>query len=54
MEMKMAISALLQKFDLSFAEGFDSARWLDSIKDYMVTTRGPLLVDLKPRDGGRA
>ncbi|EJF56531.1 cytochrome P450 [Dichomitus squalens LYAD-421 SS1] len=49
MEIKMVISELIQKFDLQFAEEFDSGGWCDTIKDYLVTTRGPLLVNLKPR-----
>ncbi|KAI1790041.1 cytochrome P450 [Ganoderma leucocontextum] len=51
MEMKMVMSVLIQKFDLQFAEGFDSDGWCNMIKDYLVTSRGPLLVTLTPRDG---
>lgn len=51
MEIKMVISELLQRFDLQFAKGFSPLGWCDTIKDFLVTTRGPLLVHLKPRRG---
>ncbi|PIL29373.1 cytochrome P450 [Ganoderma sinense ZZ0214-1] len=51
MEMKMVLSVLVQKFNLQFAEDFDSKGWCDTIKDYLVTSRGPLVVKLTPRDG---
>ncbi|KAJ7499558.1 cytochrome P450 [Mycena latifolia] len=48
-ELMMVISLLLKSFHLQFADGFDSAAWPRLIRDYSVTTRGPLLVNLTPR-----
>ncbi|KAJ7433356.1 cytochrome P450 [Mycena latifolia] len=48
-ELMMVISLLLKSFHLQFADGFNSAAWPRFIRDYSVTTRGPLLVNLTPR-----
>ena len=45
----MVVSALVQKFDFSFAEGFDWRAWPRSLLDYFVLSRGPLLVTLRKR-----
>ncbi len=45
----MAIIALMRKLNLTFAEGFAAQEWSDTIEDYLVTFRGPLLVDVSER-----
>ncbi|RDX44047.1 cytochrome P450 [Lentinus brumalis] len=49
LELKMAIIALMRKLNLTFAEGFAAQEWPDTIEDYLVTFRGPLLVDVSER-----
>ncbi|RDB27055.1 hypothetical protein Hypma_005050 [Hypsizygus marmoreus] len=48
-EMMMVSSLILQKFDLRFADGYDSSLWVDQLHDHFVTRRGPLPVALTPR-----
>ncbi|KII89837.1 hypothetical protein PLICRDRAFT_52981 [Plicaturopsis crispa FD-325 SS-3] len=50
-EMRMTISLLVQKFELAFAPGFEPRVWEDNLNDLYVTTRGPLPVVVKPREG---
>ena len=52
-EMLMIMSMLVQTFDMRFADGFDWARWPASYQDYFVSSRGPLLVKLTPREASR-
>ena len=49
MEMRMVISAMVQKFDMAFAEGFDQDGWLGTLEDHFISTRGPLMVKLTAR-----
>lgn len=48
-EMLMVASLLIQRFDMSFAKGFDWAAWPGTLRDYFVAERGPLLVVLRSR-----
>ncbi|GLB42458.1 putative high nitrogen upregulated cytochrome P450 monooxygenase 2 [Lyophyllum shimeji] len=48
-EMMMVASAIVQKFDLRYADGFDGTSWLGNLHDHFTTKRGPLLVTLAPR-----
>ncbi|KAJ6502030.1 cytochrome P450 [Mycena sanguinolenta] len=49
-EMLMVTSTLLKKFDLRFADGFESEEWLDNLQDAFVTSiGGPLLVEISRR-----
>jgi cytochrome P450 len=48
-EIFMVLSLLFKSFDLRFAEGFDSDAWPKNMQDFFVLTRGPLLVNLTPR-----
>ncbi|KAJ6632355.1 cytochrome P450 [Mycena sp. CBHHK59/15] len=49
-EMLMVTSMLVKKFNIRFADNFDSASWPDCMHDYFVTILGrPLLVVLLPR-----
>ncbi|TFY79311.1 hypothetical protein EWM64_g4697 [Hericium alpestre] len=47
MEMRMVVCALLQRFELLPAEGFE--RWEDSLEDYFVFKKSPLPVRFIPR-----
>ena len=49
MEMRMVISAMVQRFDMAFAEGFDQDGWLGTLEDHFISTRGPLMVKLTAR-----
>ncbi|KAJ6448843.1 cytochrome P450 [Mycena vitilis] len=42
LEMTMMLSVLFKSFDIRFADGFDSEDWPRHIRDYFVTTRGPI------------
>ncbi|KAK7444524.1 hypothetical protein VKT23_008875 [Stygiomarasmius scandens] len=48
-EMFMVTSTLLQKFYFSFAKGFRLESWPENLRDHFVTTRGPLLVNIRTR-----
>ncbi|KAJ6460899.1 high nitrogen upregulated cytochrome P450 monooxygenase 2 [Mycena sanguinolenta] len=50
-EMLMVLSALFKTFDMRFADGFDSEAWPTGMQDFFVVSRGPLLVNLTPREG---
>lgn len=49
-EMVMVISTLVRTFDMEFAEGFDWKGWPDTLHDYFVSGRGPLVVQLQRRE----
>ena len=49
-EMLMVLSALFKTFDMRFADGFDSEGWPTGMQDFFVVSRGPLLVNLAPRE----
>ncbi|KAF8069222.1 cytochrome P450 [Lyophyllum atratum] len=42
-EMMMVASAIIQKFDLRYADGFDGSSWEEDLHDHFLTRRGPLL-----------
>jgi len=49
-EMLMVTSTLVKKFNLRFADGFQSDTWLNSHQDIFVTSmKAPLLVEISPR-----
>ena len=48
-EMVTVMSALVRTFDMSFADGFDWEHWPDTLHDYFVSGRGPLLLQLRRR-----
>ena len=48
-EMVTVMTLLLHKFDIEFSDGFDGQRWTESLHDYFVTARDPLLVKLQLR-----
>ncbi len=48
-EMMMLTSLLVQRFDMRFAQGFDSAAWPLGILDRFITTRPNLPVVMTPR-----
>ncbi|KAF8205448.1 cytochrome P450 [Mycena galopus ATCC 62051] len=52
-ELIMVLSLLFKSFDLKFADGFDSEAWPMSLEDRFVTFRGPLHVNLVPRNYNR-
>jgi len=48
-EMRMIVSLLFQKFDMRFAKGYDSGRFLREQRDLFVMDIGQLDVELTPR-----
>lgn len=48
-EMRAAVCALVQKFDIEKAEGYDLDSWEKSLRDTFVTASGPLMMVFKPR-----
>ncbi|KAJ7161485.1 cytochrome P450, partial [Mycena crocata] len=49
-EMLMVGSMVMKKFDIRFAEGFQSDGWLEQLQDVFVTSiGGPLLVEISRR-----
>ncbi|EKM52485.1 uncharacterized protein PHACADRAFT_198544 [Phanerochaete carnosa HHB-10118-sp] len=53
-EMTMVVSLLVQKFEFTFADGFDWQAWPDTLRDYFILTRGPLLVTLRERQARKS
>ena len=51
MEMRMVVSALVQKFDFAFADGFDRDGWPGTMHDHLVSSRGPLMLKVTERAG---
>ncbi|KAK7450110.1 hypothetical protein VKT23_012992 [Stygiomarasmius scandens] len=51
-EMLMVASLLIRELEFGFAEGFDWEEWPGRLKDYWVTVRGELRVDVKVRGRG--
>lgn len=49
-ELRMVVCAILQRFQLSFAKGFDSALWEADLCDYFVVRKGKLPVIFTTRD----
>lgn len=49
-EMLMVTSTLVKKFDIRFADGFQSENWLGNLRDVFITSiGGPLLVVISRR-----
>ncbi len=48
-EMMMLTSLLVQRFDMRFAQGFDSTAWPLGILDHFITTRPNLPIVMTPR-----
>ena len=48
-EMQMVVSLLVQRFDITFAQGFDHNQWEDSMQDWFVAEVGRLPVKLTSR-----
>ncbi|TCD71757.1 hypothetical protein EIP91_005523 [Steccherinum ochraceum] len=48
-EVRAVLCAVLQRFDIEKAEGFDLDDWDRNLKDCYVTHRGPLMVKIKHR-----
>ena len=49
LEMRVALASLIQAFDFSFADGWDSNEWEEGLEDYLVLTRGELPLQLTKR-----
>jgi len=48
-EMRAITCALLSKFEIEKAKGYDLDSWEKNVKDYYVCHRGPLMVQMKVR-----
>lgn len=48
-EMRMVVSAMMQKLELSLAEGFDAVAYENEMHDYLILSRPPLPVVVKQR-----
>ena len=49
MEMRMVVALLLQKFEMRFADGFDTKMWEEHLEDFFVLANGKLPVVLTSR-----
>ncbi|KAI0640071.1 high nitrogen upregulated cytochrome P450 monooxygenase 2 [Trametes polyzona] len=49
-EMRMVVTLMIQKLDLRLADGFDAAAYENSLFDYLILSRPPLPVVVKPRN----
>ncbi|KAJ7481150.1 cytochrome P450 [Mycena galericulata] len=49
-EMLMVASTLMKRFDIRFADGFQSEKWIENLEDVFITSIGePLRVDISRR-----
>ena len=49
MEMRMVVAALVQKFEMEFAEGYDPSSWEEDLEEFFVVKVGKLPVALRAR-----
>jgi cytochrome P450 len=49
MEMRMAVSAMVSRFDLKLDPSYDPQKWYEDMCDYFVMVKGPLPTLLSPR-----
>ena len=49
MEMRMAVSVIVSRFDLKLDPSYDPEKWYEDICDYFVIVKGPLPTILSPR-----
>lgn len=49
-ELRAVVCAMVQRFDMQVAKGFDLDTWEENIEDVYVTNRGSLLVNVRSRD----
>jgi hypothetical protein len=47
--MRVVLAALVRRFDVRFADGFDPTTWEAHLKDRFVFSRGPLPVVMTQR-----
>ena len=50
LELRMVVAALVQKFDIRFAEGYDPRKWHEELQDFIAAMVGKLPVVLKLRE----
>ena len=48
--MRMAVAAIVQKFDMDFAEGYDPRKWEEDLQDFFSVKVGQLPVVLRARE----
>jgi len=48
-EIRIVVSSIVQKFDMRFADGFNSDEWTTGLKDFFLLEKGPLPVVLTER-----
>ncbi|KAI0354613.1 high nitrogen upregulated cytochrome P450 monooxygenase 2 [Trametes cingulata] len=48
-EMRMVVTLMMQKLDVRLADGFDAASYEQSLLNYLILSRPPLPVVVKPR-----
>ena len=48
-EMALVVGALVRRFEFAFADGFAWQAWPGTLRDYLVLSRGPLLVTVRDR-----
>jgi hypothetical protein len=47
--MRAVLGALVRRFDVRFADGFEPASWEAGLEDHYILTRGPLPVVITKR-----
>ena len=49
-EMRIVVCYVVQKLDMRFADGYESGKWLEDLKEYSILIRGRLPVVVTPRN----
>ena len=49
MEIRFVVTHMVQRYEFQAASGYDMKEWEDTLHDYLVLQRGPLIVNVAPR-----
>ncbi|KAI0301723.1 cytochrome P450 [Multifurca ochricompacta] len=50
LEMRFVVSRLIQRYDFQAAPGYDVKQWEDTLCDYFAIQKGPLMIEVTPRN----
>ena len=50
LEMRLAVAAIVQRFDVKFAPGYDPTKWEEDLQDFFIYKIGKLPVVLYARN----
>ena len=51
MEIRFVVTHMVQRYEFRATSEYDVKEWEDTLRDYFVLLRGPLMVNVAPRGG---